>query len=353
MATLTEVSVMTRKIIMWVIIAIAVYLLLRVLFGFAVSYWKATHPVKVPGPNILFGPIPPPKFPDTLPRTSGLNMTILTIEGGPQEATSTGKVYLMPKKLPSLLAPQKARELAKKLKFDSEPEILSSSLYVFRDPFRTLNLDIVNNNFIYRFNYKNDPSIFLPTSTFAESTAKDTATNFFNSTGVVDSAMLSRNNVELFTIASSSSEFIPTKDGSQANAARVNYFRADIDSLPLLPPRYNQSYTYALVSPSGDELKRVVEADYNFWPIDQSNYGTYPLRSSDDAWKDIQDGKGVVATFGTNPENAEIIIREVYLAYYDSGLPETYLQPIFVFQGDNGFIAYTEALLPQLLDSGQ
>ncbi|NMB56402.1 hypothetical protein GYA19_00515, partial [Candidatus Beckwithbacteria bacterium] len=44
----------------------------------------------------------------------------------------------------------------------------------------------------------------------------------------------------------------------------------------------------------------------------------------------------------------KIMIRNISLAYFDSKLPQKYLQPIYVFEGDDNsnreFIAYIPAL---------
>ena len=115
--------------------------------------------------------------------------------------------------------------------------------------------------------------------------------------------------------------------------------------MKLLPPEYDKSYTYVLVSSSTENKNKVIEAQYKFWPIATDNFGTYPIRSSAEAWQEVLDGNGVVASYGQNPLDTVIIIRRIYLAYYDSGMPDNYLQPIFVFSGDNGFAAYTPAIV--------
>ena len=43
-------------------------------------------------------------------------------------------------------------------------------------------------------------------------------------------------------------------------------------------------------------------------------------------------------------EGDEIKIRRIYLAYYDAGIYTEFLQPIYVFEGDNDFVAYTPAI---------
>ena len=38
------------------------------------------------------------------------------------------------------------------------------------------------------------------------------------------------------------------------------------------------------------------------------------------------------------------VIRRVYLGYYDDFEEQEYLQPIIVFEGDDGFLGYVHAL---------
>ena len=112
----------------------------------------------------------------------------------------------------------------------------------------------------------------------------------------------------------------------------------------ILPPGYDESYTYVIYTSTKE--RNILEANYTFWPIAFDDYGTYPLKSTQEAWQELIDGTGYVIKQGNNdPE--KIVIRNVYLAYFDSKEEQNYLQPIFVFEGDNGFIAYVAAVSSQ------
>ena len=45
-----------------------------------------------------------------------------------------------------------------------------------------------------------------------------------------------------------------------------------------------------------------------------------------------------------NPGVKQAVVRNVSLAYYDSVIPQNYLQPIYVFEGDGNFIGYVSAI---------
>jgi hypothetical protein len=96
-------------------------------------------------------------------------------------------------------------------------------------------------------------------------------------------------------------------------------------------------------SGSKDIKKRVLQFAYTFWSIDYTTTATYGLKTSATAWEELQNGKGYIARYPTDG-STNVIIRNAYLAYYDSLDPQTYLQPVFVFEGDNDFLAYVPAV---------
>ncbi len=348
MATLTEISVYTRKGVVWIIGAVIAFLLIRFLFLVAVSYYQASHPKKTPSPNVLFDKIQPPKFPKDSLSTTGLIFVLQNIEGRPPETTAAAKVYFMPKKLPSLLAPQKAKDFAAKLGFSQDPQVVTSTFYRFTDPqnnLRTFDLDIVNQNLQLTYDYQKDPSIFsagqIPTTENAIVEVK----SFLSTNNLVDSSILSTTS-KATLLKFDGNNLITVRSLGDANAIRVDFYRPDIDGYKLLPPGFNKSYIYVLMSPSPDQKKRFSKISYTLWPIALDNFGTYPLRASSDAWSQLTSGQGIIANMGNNTKDKQIVIRNIYLAYYDSGEAENYLQPVFVFEGDNDFAAYVPAIDP-------
>lgn len=94
----------------------------------------------------------------------------------------------------------------------------------------------------------------------------------------------------------------------------------------------------------GKRLKRqVVAGEYRYFPIDQTQVSTYPLKTAKEAYDNLVNGKGYIADLGLNT-NGKIIIRKIYLANYDPDTQTDFFQPIVVFEGDNGFVAYVPAV---------
>lgn len=350
MLNLTEISITTRKLALWLFILFIIYLILRFLTGLAIVYWKAAHPIPIPPPDVRFNKLPAPKFVSSA-STSGFKFTLDNIDGKPPETTAAGKVYFMPKKLPTLLSPERTRNFAAKLEFTSEPQIISSTLFKFIDPIedlRSLELDTVNINIKLRYDYRKNPDIFPSSASIVKKQAEDEIKSFTNS--IFDGSILQgKTTSELLIYDGNLKKFVTATSVSSANALKVNYFRPDLDGLKVLPPLFNSSYIYAIYSPSPQVKSRMLEIMYTFWPIAFDDFATYPLRSGLQAWQDLLDGYATVINMGNNsPEN--IIIRNIYLAYYDSEEPQQYLQPIFVFEGDNNFVAFLPAISREWLE---
>lgn len=339
--------------IIWAVGIIVAYLVLKYLVGLGINYYRATHLPPPSPPNQLFGKLPYPKFPDEQSSSSGLNFLLENIEGRPPETTSSAKVYFLPKKLPSLLAPQKAREFAGRLGFGGEAEVVSSTFYRFVDPkynLRTLEMDIVNLNYKLDYDYGRDQSVFTIGNMPSRDRVIEEVRSYLSENGVDSTFFVNPPKLIYLKFDPGSGQFNPVKKEIDADAARIDIYRSDVDGWKLLPPNYGSSYNFVLYANNGEIGKRYLKIAYTFWPFDMNNFGTYPLRTSDDAWKNLIDGQGVVATFGNNSPEKQIVIRKIYLAYYDSGEQDNYLQPIFVFEGDGDFAAYVPAILLDSLE---
>ena len=76
---------------------------------------------------------------------------------------------------------------------------------------------------------------------------------------------------------------------------------------------------------------------------------SYPLITGDEAWNKLVSGQGYIA----NPPKtgSQAVIRRVTLAYLDLYLPSGYIQPVYVFEGDEDFVAYVPAIVDAWLES--
>lgn len=347
MANLTEISIATRKLFVWLAVVFVGYIILKILVSFGVDYWKTANPPTLPPPDVRFNKITAPKFTKIATSSSGLKFTLENIEGRPPETTTAAKVYRMPKKLPSLLSSQKAKSFATKLGFISDPQALTSTSYLFTDPqnpLRTLLLDTVNMNFKLSYDYGGVTQIFNSGRITSSDQAINEVKNLIRFNNLFDETIINgKVTTDLLKYDSVNKQFIPASSLSSTSAIRINFFRQDIDKLKILSSSFNQSYIYAIYVPSSVHPTQIIELAYIFWPIAFDDFATYPLKSAASAWADLVDGYAAVVSMG-NSQSDHIVIRNIYLAYFDSEEPQAFLQPIFVFEGDNNFVAYLPAI---------
>lgn len=354
MANLTEISISARKLFIYALLAFISLLMLRFLFFLILNAIPKPVP-KIPTPESRFGKITIPGNVDIKQSTSGMKFSLENIQGKPPEATTVGKVYYMPKKSLSLLSAEKAENLAVRLKFSSEPQITDNTTYLYKDTQgleKTLVVDIVTLNFDYRVDYTPlAADIFQKASLDTKEAMLSKVTSYVSRNSFFDASYLkSEPFVEIIRYDDPTKRFVSIDKIKNAHAIRVSYYRDKIDGLPVISPEYPQSYNYVLYtqSPPYDFL----EISSLFWPVDFSNYSTYPLKTSMQAWQDLIDGYGYVIRLGDNTAE-KIIIRKMYLAYYDTKTPQKYLQPVFLFEGDNGFYAYVPALAAEWLQDAE
>ena len=92
---------------------------------------------------------------------------------------------------------------------------------------------------------------------------------------------------------------------------------------------------------------KILRAQMRFYPKSDEHVGVYPLRRGDEALNDLKAGGGVLLS---NPQQTrEVIIKKMFLAYFDSNEYQDYLQPIYVFLGDDNFAAIVPAISKDFL----
>lgn len=342
MATLTKTAYLSRKAIKFGSIGIVILLILRFAFITIRAYWKKAHPPAPPPPTVTFGKLPKLAFPErqNLPT---LNFRLETISGSLPDLPSQAKIFFISKPSPNFSTKGNAKVWAKKLGFTKEPQETDQYFFRFSTdtvPKTILEVDCLTRNFSLSYDWKNDLEILSKGTPPADTQAISTAKSFLQGANVLTDELMK---------GSSEVIFLKYVNGNLVNSiyhesvlAKVNLLRKDLEGLKILPPNPKDSNVSLLIS-SSQSNRGVIEVKYYHYPISENNFSTYPLKDAKTAWSVLIGGKGFVANLGNNTEG-KIVIRNAYLAYYESEQPQTYLQPIIVFEGDNDFIAYVPAV---------
>lgn len=349
MANLTETAYYTRRTVNWAILAVILYIILRITWSIFVVLWLYFFPPKPTPPNFRFGKLPAVKFPEPAASPSAqFTFRLETIEGTVPTASEAATVYFMPKPAANLLALTKTQEFAKRLGLNPKPIEETKAIYRFEDDttqLRRLRYDIVSNNFILRYGFEQDAGLFIERNVPSVDAVVAETKSMLQTFGLYGTDLAKGTNKVSF-LKLVGDKLVPTTSLSQADAVRVDFFRQNVGGLKLFTPYPDEGQVVLIFSGSKNNKKKVLQFAYTLWTIDSETSGTYALKNSTAAWEELKSGLGYIARYPTNTAT-NIVIRQVYLGYYDSFDPQMYLQPIFVFEGDNGFLAYIPAVVPE------
>ncbi len=351
MANLTKTAFYTRKGVKYGSIGIVVFLILRFLFLTTIDYWQKLHPPPPPPPTVAFGKLPAIEFPEPNNLPAEISYRLETAEGIIPQTEDIGKVYTITKTNPNLLGLDRAKELARKMGFASEPVQITPRLYRFNSqatPVTTLEIDTVTGYFTLKYDYRNDQSILAEKKLPSDEQAVREANNFLSTLGLLEKD-LDEGESKISYSRFSPDELLPAISLSEADFVRVDLFRQLLDEKKVTTDKPNQSLIYFIFSGSRERQKRTIEVKYVYSPLERDNFATYPLKSASEAWSELNSGHGYIAELGDN-QNGQVIVRRIFLSYFESEKPQNFLQPIFVFEGDKNFTAFVPAVDPEWVD---
>ena len=340
MATLTEVSVISRKIIKYGAIGMVIIALIPLGVRITKSIYLQLNPPPPPPPTLAYGKLPKLIFP--VSTESQPTYKLETIQGTLPDLPNTGRVYVVGINKSRLLALDRIREKMRNLGFLTEPQELDDRTYRFTQanfPVESI-VNIISGGFAYRYDWTTNSltatTYNAPTAVRAIAEAK----TFLLNLGLLPDDLGGGTAKTLYLIATGSA-MVPIDSQYQANFTGVDLYRADKDEMKFVTTGGDTS-PVSVVFSGLEGNKRVVAANYQYSPILDDGFATYPLRSVEAAWQELNQGGAYIAK-RTVPE---VVIRRVYIAYYESSDPQEFIQPVYVFEGDGGFLAYVHAIDP-------
>lgn len=342
MSSLTQTAIITRRIIRYGIFAVIFLIVGKILLTSAISLYKKFFPAPPPPPTIAYGKLSKLAFPEVaIPQ--GVSFTLETTEGTLPKIPTQAKVFFMLKPASNLLSLSAAQNKAENLGFNPNGQQLSPTTYKFphKENPSTLEINIVSGVFSISYDLKTDSepiSVRPPVSEIAASQVR----SYLSSASLLPTDLTGITKTEYLKLEGD--KFVTAISQSEANLVKVNLFRKNYDSLPVITPNPASADVWFIVSGINNRGKQIVAAEFHYFAVDESQFSTYPIKTSNEAWKEFTEGKASTAGIGTNKEGENIKIRKVYLAYFDAGVQTDFLQPIYVFEGDNGYLAYLPAV---------
>lgn len=308
----------------------------------AITLYKKIFPPPPPAPTVTYGKLPKLAIP-TLSLPNNVSFTLETADGTLPKMSTQAKVFFMPKPASNLLSLSSAQNKAENLGFNPNGQEISPTTYRFSHKVNpsTLEMNIVSGVFSisYDLNADSEPiSVRPPVSEIAASQVR----SYLSSADLLPSDLTGSTKTEYLKLTDK--KFVSAISLSEANLVKVNLFRKSYDNLSSVTPDPNNANVWFIVSGSTNRGKQIVAAEFHYFTVDESQFSTYPIKTSDTAWKEFTEGKASTALVGVNKEGDNIKIRKIYLAYFDAGVQTDFFQPIYVFEGDNGYVAYLPAV---------
>lgn len=354
--TLTEVNFYARKMAPFVVIIIlvllTVFFAIRLLIIISTQNTQQTgtsQTAKVPL-NPIFNKIKPPQIPET--GTSGMfSYTIDTLDGttNVENATSAAEVFFLQKPSATFGFLDEIYSMAKNVGIDTEitKHTLVERLATFDDGRRKIVIDIDTFNFSYEYYLDRDEELFQKDLGTLAQSIENSGSSFLNKVRKYNQDLSrGKRNIIYLRYDKEAKTITPLESVEGANMVEVDYYRPDIDIYPVVTRSYYNSQNYVIGTPKKNGLE-VVKAQIKYFAQSEDQIGIYPLRSTDQAFEDLKGGKGIVIS--SSQPDGEVKIKKVFLAYYDPDVYQEYMQPVYVFLGENKFVAYVTAVTDEYL----
>lgn len=342
--SLTEFSYYLRKFLPFFILFILFFLIIFYSFKIYFLYLENNKPKKQIIPSI-FGKINRPNIKNST-SSAYFSFVLDNIEGRPVTTTDSAKVYFIPKPATKFGYREKIYLMAKNLGFDTEKinYKLIDNFAFFEEDNKKLKIDISNFNFFFEsipdLEYLASSSGNIP----SEKKIEDNAVDFLLKMNRYPEELAKGERKIIYIKYDPSFEtYVNVNNSKEANLVEVDFYRQYPDGVLVVSPNFFNSQNYVILMFSEDSYK-VVKAQVAFFEK-SDQYDIYPIKSAELAWDELLRGKGkvVAATKGER----EIVIKDIIIGYYDSDEYQNFLQPVYVFLGENNFVAY----LPAIVDS--
>lgn len=317
--TLTQAALITKRTIL--ILGIVIFLILTSTVGSSLYYrYQISQIPKVEEKaEIKYGQLPKPNFP--LPRVSSANYSysVDTNTGELPQVPLFIKIYFIPQAGLTLLAPDRARNIAQGLGFSNGPQTEEQNKYIFSDDSGgKLKIDVLTANF--SFQKQATPSAQIQNNSLSKDSLATQFINFLSSKVQLPKEL--------------------SQDRANVIGDIVTLWPQNIDDLPVVTANYSLGLTKGQFTVKEDGGVEFNSVDYVYWPVDTTSFSTYPLKTAQAALSDLKNGEGYISI---EPKNPQVSITSVKLAYFQSETYSPYLQPVFIFEGPS-FVALVPAI---------
>lgn len=340
MLTLHKVAKTSRKIIFGLVIAFVLLIFGSILFPTIVTIKERYLPTPKPPPTVAFGKLPPITFPKST-QEKKFTYRLETLTGKLPTFEDRVEVFKVTFPQAGLLSLERAKSRVSRIGFTTPPIAFSDTFYLWNEdepPYRKLILDVGSYRFTLSSNFAANEDVlkarYLPT----EKEAVEVASSFL--TSLAQPSDLDEAKTKTTLLSVKNAELVPAAKRDTAQIVRVDFFQKDVSKLPLYYTNYPHSTLFVLMG-SGKDTPQVVQANFSYNKATKTS-ATYNIISADQAFGLLKEGKAHIASYqGTA---SEVVLRKVSLGYFVEEKKQDFLMPIIVFEGDDNFVAFVQAI---------
>lgn len=337
MTTLTGTVDAYKRLRKWVIGLVIVIIATLVLIktgGFIVNLITPQKPASA---TLAFGKLPKLDLSEGYEVVSGTQFTVDTISGTLPTFDPYAKVFVIEKPVSRFGDLEKAVEGARRAGFDDAPVEITGGIAKFKDETgenRLLTIGTSDLSVSLVSDYLRNPAVVINKPQSAQN-AQTAVLKFFESLNLplssFDDAQISTENVKI------ENGFLEKAVSlSEANLVRVVFNKGEIEKVPIINPDSENPLVWGLA-----DDKNVFAAQFVAWEIKKHRFSTYPIKSEEVALSDLRNGGGAL---NKKPNSNIFAIVDVKLGYLETKNFQPYLRPVYLFMGDDGTIAYVDAV---------
>ncbi len=340
MSSLTYTAYASRKIIKYGGSGLIAFVLLWSIISISTKAYQTAHPKYIP-PMVRYGALPKVVFPE-----KSFEKKNFSFEFTDDKVPSFGdqvRVYIIYRSTTKILALEEGKEIAKQFDFGNDPIEAGEGIYEFKneETNKILTMNVLEGDFKLKYPYLEDQFILEAKNVPNKSEAVEIASSFLESGKKYTSDLKEGEKiVSYWKISDGTLKSVLAQ--SEANVVKVDFYRKDLENKwKIVSQQTSEASVSVLISGSDDDNKQVIEANFKYANIDRESFSTYPIKTVEQAIENLKSGNYWPSLdIGLK----DVVIRGVALAYYEPITLTQYLQPVYVFKGDNNFTAFVPAI---------
>lgn len=344
--SLTNTATVTRKLILSAGITIGAAILIFVIYNIGTGAFRSLFPESPPPPLIAFGKLPALNLSEGFKPPEGVAYRIETVSGTLKELPLELKVFSMDELEIKFGDTPRSNAWAESLGFGVPAANLNSEQATYsdkKDASRTLTIGVVSQKGKIDSNYFNNVNL-ISSEHKGEAVAKSVADRVVGVFGL-KAREYPDAKIEYIKYKIDNGNLVKSNELSAVNLIQVNYNRSEIDKIPVDYPIFQEPKVWVLTSNNS-----AVAANIDLTLIQEYKFSTYPLKGIAKAFEELKAGK---TTYNMKFDGQSFDIRDTRLGYLDTISNQKYLQPVYVFLGNNGLKAYVSAVADSYVSTGK